>query len=630
MMNLKNIILGRPLRNDELTNEKLSRIWGVPIMASDAVSSVAYAIEEILLVLVPVFGYLSVQYLGIIALPIIAILLVLVFSYSQIIQHYPHGGGAYAVSLENIGVKTSLFAASALIIDYILTVAVSLSSATSAFLAAFPEFSEHRLGIALLCLAIVTLMNLRGVRESSKIFGLPTYAFILVMVILISAGLFGLATNRIGPIVYESVAQPTLTTVDPIFVFMLLKAFSSGCSALTGIEAVSDAVPSFKEPSQRNAKHVLYILGGIIIIVFGGSVFLASGLQVLPLEGQTVISQMGEAVFGRGIFFYVLQFATSFILLLASNTAYNGLPTLLSILAKDGCMPRQFAQRGAKLTFSNGILFIFISAGLLLIAFGAQTHALIPLYSVGVFLSFTLSQGGMVFKWIKDKEKGWQYKFLINVIGTFMTAVGALIVFLSKFADGAWMLAVAIPLIAFVMYSIKRHYMYISEQIQISDEDFKKYYRPSVSKNTAPCVVLVSSIGKSALKSLNYANAMTSNVVALHISTSNESIAYIQEKWKSCNIDIPLEIVDAPYRDITVPLQEAISRREAQLKSGKDLTVVMIKFVELHWYDFILHNQTTAFIERLLQTHRNVATVIVPYLYRDRRDKAGKPLTCPK
>ena len=613
-LSIKNLLLGKPLKSNELGKEKLNRIWGVPIMASDAVSSVAYAIEEILMVLVPVLGMVSINYLGIVTMPIIFLLLVLAFSYSQIIDHYPNGGGAYIVSSENIGKKTSLVAASALIIDYIMTVAVSLSSATSAFLAAFPQIAEYRVIIALLCLCFITIINLRGISESSKVFGIPTYGFIIIMGIMILTGLTKIIFGKLPPINYGNMDFPTQGNTDFFLSFLLLKAFSSGCSALTGIEAVSNAVPSFKEPSQRTAKDVLYILVGIIVFIFGGSVLLAVNLRVVPVTGSTIISQMGAAVFGNGILFYILQFATSFILLLAANTAYNGLPTLLAILAEDRYLPMQFSQRGTKLSFSNGIMFIFGAAGFLLVVFNADTHHMIPLYSVGVFLSFTLSQVGMVIKWRKIKGQGWKHKCFTNSFGAVMTFIGMIIVLWTKFTGGAWMLIIAIPMLTLIMSKIKKHYDLIAEQLKV--DDFVDHYHKSKSLDKNLCIVLVNSMSRSLLKSLNYANSLTSNVIALHVSTDSDRTEYLKEKWEDFEIDIPLEVLDAPYRDIIPPLEAYIEKEESKLKPGQDISVVIIKFIEIHWYDNILHNQTTYFIQRKLSNYRNVATIIVPYLYK--------------
>ncbi len=373
-------------------------------------------------------------------------------------------------------------------------------------------------------------------------------------------------------------------------------------------------MPSFREPRQRNAKHVLFILAGIIIFIFGGSVLLVTFLKIIPLAGATVISQMGKAIFGEGFMFYILQFATSLILLLAANAAYNGLPTLLAILSADGYLPRQFMQRGTRLSFSNGIMFIFFAAGLLLIIFRASTHYLIPLYAVGVFLSFTLSQAGMVIRFLKFRQKGWKHKLVINGFGALMTATGTAIVFLTKFAQGTWLLAVIIPIICAVMMRVEKHYQFIRSQLQV--DDFMAHYHKSVSRDTNLCIVLISSMSRSALKLLNYANLMTSNVVALHISTDDQHSEQLKTKWLETGIDVPLEIINAPYRDILEPLEEYISRKESNLRPGDTISVVMARFIEEHWYDYLLHNQTTYFIERKLSTHKNVATIIVPYIYK--------------
>ncbi len=610
---IKNILLGNTLKSIELEGEKLDPFWGVPIMASDAVSSVAYAIEEMLLVLVPILGLSSVHYLGFVTSPIILLFFVLAFSYSQIISSYPNGGGAYMVSAENIGRGASMVAASALIIGYVMTVAVSLSAATAALVSAFPDFKEYRLLFALIFLCIITFLNLRGMRESSKLFGVPTYGFILIMVVLIVIGFARLITGDLTPVSYPETSGIASEGAGVVSLFLLLKAFSSGCSALTGVEVVSNAVPSFREPSQKNAKKVLFILVGIIVVIFGGSVLLVTSLGIIPLEGKTVISQLGIAVFGPGLMFYILQFATSLILLLAANTAYNGLPTLLAILAEDGLVPRQFMHRGTRLSFSNGILFIFFSAALLLIIFNAETHYLIPLYAVGVFLSFTLSQGGMVVRWIRIKGKGYRHKMLINGLGTLMTGTGTAIVFVTRFSQGSWVLAIVIPVIVYLMHRTERHYEFVWGQLEV--KDFMEHYHKSTSDDTNPCVVLVGGINRSVLKSLNYANLITSNVVALHVATDETQSKRFLKQWKETGVNIPLEIIMSPYRELIEPVEDYIDRKEANLQPGEMITVVMTRFMEQIWFANILHNQTTYFIMQRLRKHRNVATVLVPYLF---------------
>ncbi|MEY8356389.1 APC family permease [Lachnospiraceae bacterium 54-53] len=610
---LKNILLGNALKSNDLEGEKLGPLWGVPIMASDAVSSVAYAIEEMLLVLVPILGLSAVNYLGFVTSPIILLFLVLAFSYSQIIANYPNGGGAYIVSAENIGRGASMVAAAALIIGYVMTVAVSLSAATAALVSAFPDFADYRLLFALLFLCVITILNLRGMRESSKLFGVPTYAFILIMLALIVTGFLKLVTGNLSPVQYTETIPSPSGGVGAVSLFLLLRAFSSGCSALTGVEVVSNAVPSFREPSQRNAIKVLFILVGIIIVIFGGSVLLVTSLNIIPLEGKTVISQLGMAVFGKGTMFYILQFATSLILLLAANTAYNGLPTLLAILADDGYVPRQFMHRGTRLSFSNGILFIFFLAAILLIIFNAETHYLIPLYAIGVFLSFTLSQSGMVARWIRVKGKGYWYKMLINGLGAVMTGTGTVIVFVTRFAQGSWVLAIIIPIIVYIMHRIEKHYQFVGRQLKVND--FMSHYHRSVSQDTNLCVVLVGGINRSVLKALNYANLITSNVVALHIATDEKQSEMLQKKWKETGIDVPLEVIMSPYRELIEPVEEYISKKEENLVPGDMITIVMSRFMEESWFANILHNQTTYFIMQKLRKHRNVSTVLVPYIY---------------
>ena len=620
MKNLKSFLLGNALTSDQLQHEKLSRIWGLPIMASDAVSSVAYAGEEILLAIVPALGILAVQYVGLISIPIIVLLLMLIFSYSQIINHYPQGGGAYVVSKENFGHMPSLLAASCLVVDYILTVAVSISSSTAAIVSAFPALMPYKVLISLICISLITLVNLRGVSESSKIFGVPTYLFILTMAALIITGFVRVIAGTLEPISY-SAAQELFPqeTLSGITLLLFLRAFSSGCSALTGVEAVSDAVPSFRDPPTKTARHVLYMLGTIIIIIFGGTCFLASTMKVLPLPGVTVMSQIAGAVFGKGAMFYLLQFTTALILLLAANTAYNGLPILLSILAHDRYMPFQFAHRGTKLSFSNGILFIFIAGAILLIVFSADTHALIPFYAVGVLISFTISQSGMFIKWIRMKEKSWQYKCLINGVGALVTFVASIIVFAMKFSGGAWVLAIVIPLIMIFMSYTHRYYHLFGNVI--SAEKYNYTYKESKSRDKLPCIVLIHNLNKASLKTFDYAKDISSNITALHISTDPAQTDELKRLWDENHISVPLTVIQAPYRDILQPLDRYISDCESSLAKGETLTVVLTKITGGGWRDKIYHNQTAFFIESRLSKHNQVATVLVPFIYEMRSSK---------
>lgn len=624
MLNIKNLVLGRPLKSSELGNEKLSRLWGLPIMASDAVSSVAYAGQEILLVLVPAAGLMAMKFMPLVVLPILLLLLILAISYSQIIDQYPNGGGAYVVSKGNLGEGPAMLAAASLIVDYLLTVAVSISSSTEAVAAAFPAITNYKVEFSLVCVALITLGNLRGLRESSKLFGMPTYIFVGSMAIMIITGFIRIATGSLHPIAYtQAQLAPLLpqSTVEGIGLLVLLRAFSSGCSALTGVEAVSNAIPSFTEPSQKHAKQILFMLAGVIFFIFGGSSILILQLHALPVGNATVISELANAVFGHSFMFFIVQVFTALILLLAANTSYNGLPLLLSILAHDGYVPRQFSHRGTKLSFSNGIVFIFIVSALLIIQFHSDTHKLIPLYSVGVFISFTLSQFGMFIRWRKTHVRGWKVKSVINLTGAVVTFVTLIVVFLNKFMEGAWMIAITIPILIAFMYYIRRHYLAVMKELDL--KQFYPYYDKSASHSTQ-CIVLVQSINKSLLKSLNYANSIADDVTALHICRHPEHAEELRQQWEALSIPIHLEIIETPYRDIIGPLDQYISEREKKLGHGDTLSLIIIKFLTEHWYDTILHNQTTYFIERVVSRHKSVASIILPFHYREFRRKEQK------
>lgn len=609
---IKKIFLGKPLKNSEIENQKLSKLWGLPIMASDAVSSVAYAIEEILLVLIPAAGLLALNFVPYIAISILLLLLILVLSYSQIIDHYPNGGGGYAVAKENLGKSASLVVATALIMDYIMTVAVSISASTAALASAFPFINDNKVLVSLISIMFITLINLRGMREASKVFGLPTYIFIFSMVILIVVGIFKILTGTINEISYTT---PLIqdSTLKSIGIVLILRAFSAGCSAMTGVEAVSNSIPNFNEPSQKNAKHILYMLAGIIIFIVGGTSILAVNLKVAPIDGHTVLSQMASAVFGHTFMYYIIQVFTSIILILAANTAYNGLPQLLYILAYDGYVPRQFSSRGTKLSFSNGIIFICVLSSLLVIVFKSETHRLIPLYSVGVFISFTIAQFGMFKKWLVIKEKGWKYKSLINGFGALVTCVVSIIVFLTKFSHGAWILAIVMPILILAMYLINKHYSFVSKQLTI--DEFKPYYLEN-EKSQTQCIILVHDINKPFLKVINYASSISDNIIAVHICRHPKHANELREKWNELNIPIELLIIETPYRDIMKPLDDYLWERELKLNHGENISVITVKFVTNHWYERILHNQTTYFLEKNLSKHKNVSTIIVPFHYK--------------
>lgn len=617
---LKARVLGKPLASGGLEEQKLTWYWGLPIMASDAVSSVAYAIEEILIVLVPAIGVVATGYLPWVAAPIILLLVVLAFSYMQTIKHYPSGGGAYTVSQDNFGKNVSLFAAGALVLDYTLTVAVSISSASAAIASAFPEVFNYRVFIALGAIALITLLNLRGSKESSRIFGVPTYGFIVLMIALIVTGIFRLATGSITPLQYAHVQQANLLQPVMSFAFMVLlfRAFSSGCSALTGIEAVSNSVPSFRKPATRNARIVLVCLAAIIVFIFSGSVILASWIKVIPIEKVTVIAQMGRSVFGASNpLFYLLQVFTALILILAANTAYVDLPNLLALLGRDSFMPHQFTDRGAKLTLSNGIIVLWVAASLLVVVFQADVNRLIPLYSVGVFISFTLSQAGMVRKWKRDKEPHWQTKMLINAFGAVLTGVTFVIVFVMKFSHGAWILAVGIPLLVLLMEMIHRHYVHVKRSMQISKQEFLAHYRRAQTNNHFLCLVLVNGLTRPVLKLLNFAHQISNNVVAVHAATDEEYAERLKGAWHDYGLDsdVPFVVLPCPYRSVVAVLDDYLDAQVEKLRPGGSIAVILSRVVVEHPYDNLLHNQTSWALSMALRGYRDVAVVQIPYSY---------------
>ena len=445
---LGKFLIGESLKTEELKGQKLNVFWGLPILSSDAISSVAYAGEEILWVLIPVIGMMAYKYMFLASLCIVFLMFVVTLSYRQTIDAYPGGGGSYVVAKDNLGKIPGLVAGASLTIGYILTVAVSASAGTAAITSAIPEILHYKVLITILLILVMTIGNLRGLRESSKTFGTPTYIFMILILAMIVWGIFKVKVLGYTPMPVYKVPQIT----GDITLFLFLRAFSSGCTALTGIEAVSNAIPNFEEPSQKNAKMVLGLLSLVVFLIFGGLSYLATLYHAVPNSQVTVVAQIASQVFGNNILFYVVQGATAIILILASNTAFAGLPMLLAYIAKDGFAPRQFAKRGKRLGYSNGIVTLSIISIILVIIFKSDTHYLMPLYAVGVFISFTLSQLGMFIRWRRKKQHAWRRKSIINGIGAFITFVTAVILGITKFISGAWIVFIVIPILVFYAY----------------------------------------------------------------------------------------------------------------------------------------------------------------------------------
>lgn len=606
---IKHIVLGKSLRSDALDHEKFSVIWGLPVLSSDAISSVSYACEEILMVLIPVMGMASYGPLMKVGFAIVFLLFILVFSYRQTISCYPQGGGSYIVASDNLGKIFGLIAASSLAIDYVLTVAVSVCAGTAAITSAFPQLLSVRTGIALLIITLLTIGNLRGMKDSSVLFGIPTYLFIFTILLLIITGFVKVLIFHEVPAVSTTMPQ----TVENLSLLLFLKAFSSGCTALTGVEAVSDGIPNFREPAQKNAKRVLYLLAGLVFVIFLGISALASLYHIVPNANVTVIAMIAEAVFGNGtLLFYLVQITTAVILTMAANTAFADLPLLLSILARDGFVPRQFMARGSRLSFSNGILLLFFLSAALVVYFHASSHLLIPLYAVGVFLSFTLSQAGMFVRWIKRKEGKWRHKALINGTGMMITGITCVIIAASKFLHGAWIVLLCIPILVYIMERIHRHYHYVRESLKIrSAEELQPYGMQSGGKVILP----VGTINRSFLKAYHYACSLqVKQMEFYHVNTSAEATAKLKKLYQQMHLDIPLVIEDAPYRNVNEMIVQHVEEAQKNLKKKESVTVILPQFVMKKKRFHTLHNQTSMQLKLQLSKKRNVSVISVPYI----------------
>ena len=606
---IKHLVLGQSLRSDALDHEKFSVIWGLPVLSSDAISSVSYACEEILMVLIPVLGMASYGLLMKVGFAIVFLLFILVFSYRQTINCYPQGGGSYIVASDNLGKVFGLIAAASLAIDYVLTVAVSVCAGTAAITSAFPQLLSMRTGIALIIISLLTIGNLRGMKDSSVLFGIPTYLFIITILLLIVTGFVKVLIFHETPAV--SAAMPQY--VENAGLLLFLKAFSSGCTALTGVEAVSDGITNFREPAQKNAKRVLYLLAGLVFVIFLGISALASLYHIIPNANVTVIAMIAEAVFGNGtLLFYLVQVTTAVILTMAANTAFADLPLLLSILARDGFVPRQFMSRGSRLSFSNGILLLFFLSAALVIYFHASSHLLMPLYAVGVFLSFTLSQAGMFVRWVKRKEDKWKHKAFINGAGMVITGITCIIIAASKFLHGAWIVLICIPVLVYIMERIRRHYHYVKESLKIrSAEELQPYDLQIHGRVILP----VDSINRSFLKAYHYACSLQVREMEFyHVNTNAEATEKLQELYQQMRLDIPLIVEDAPYRNVNEMILHHVEEAQNDLKKKESVTVILPQFVMKKKRFHALHNQTSMQLKLQLSKLRNVSVVSVPYI----------------
>ncbi len=607
---LKHVLIGTPLADSELGNEKFNVFWGIPVFASDAISSVSYAGEEILLVLIPVLGMLSYRFFLPIVAAIIGLLVILIFCYRQTIAAYPQGGGAYIVAHENLGQTPGLIAGGALIIGYVLTVAVSACAGAAAITSAFPHLLKYKALLAFAIISLLTWGNLRGLRESSVMFGVPTYIFILTMITLIVTGLIKYALGMYTPeqqVVAVQQAEDTL-------LFVMLRAFASGCTALTGVEAVSNGVPNFKEPTVKNAKTVLYAMAGFVALVFFGVSALINLYQIQPNSEATAVSQLAGAVFGHGsAMFFVVQIMTVIILALAANTAYAGMPLLTALMAKDGFLPRRLVTRGARLNFSNGILFLFASSSILVFAFNGDQHLLLPLYASGVFISFLLNQYGMLVHWVKKKGHGWKIKATINGFGTVVTGITLVVIVIVKFLSGAWVTLVCIIGLVYMMRKIRKHYVSVAEDLRIESTQKAK----EVIRNVASGKVIlpIQSLNRSFLKTLNCAlGCGFTEIEIYHISDNKERAEALKASIEELGINAVFRYEITPYRNMNEVLLKHVEEEADKLGPNRSLVIMMGMLVVTKQLEKPLHNQTTQRLMKDLETYQNVSVFTVPYL----------------
>ncbi|MBI3377856.1 MAG: APC family permease [Nitrospirae bacterium] len=600
-MSIKSFLIGNPIETMKEKYERLSKTMGLAVFSSDALSSVAYGTEEILFALI--LGGTALLYLSVpIAIGIVILIAIVATSYFQTIHAYPSGGGAYIVAKENLGTYPGLVAGAALLIDYVLTVAVSVSAGIAAITSAFPDTRSYTITMCLLAIIFIMVINLRGVRESGRIFSFPVYLFIGSLLLLIAASFTKSFSES-----HQVLTGHLAATSNVLPIFIILRAFASGCATLTGIEAVSNGVRAFKAPEARNAGLTLTWMAIILGVLTIGIAFFANHYGILPNENETVLSQLARTVFSKGIIYYTIQFATALILILAANTSFADFPRLSSIMANDRYLPRQLSNRGDRLVFSNGILLLGFFSILLIVLFKGDTHSLIPLYAVGVFTAFTLSQAGMVRHWLSYKGAGWRKGIFINGIGTITTAVVLIIIATEKFTHGAWIVLIAIPGLVFLTQKIHQHYLSVADQLSVEQclPDLKEFKHHSV-------IIPVSGVQQAVLSAIRYGKALSDDVVALYVCLDEMETARIKQRWDRHCMGVPLLIFDSQYRSITQPLIEYIDEVQNAYKDGV-ITVVLPEFVPSKWWHHLLHNQTALFIKGILLFKKGVVSTSVPF-----------------
>jgi amino acid transporter len=604
---VKRLLVGRPMALAQARHERLGKASALAVFASDPLSSVAYATEEILLVLV-LAGSMALSYSLPIAAGIATLLAIVVVSYRQTVQAYPQGGGAYLVSKDNLGVMPSLTAAAALLVDYVLTVAVSVAAGIAALTSAVPPLHPYRVVLSVLVIAVVAIGNLRGVRESARWFAAPTYFFVVSILGMVGYGLLAALFDWLP----ETPFEPHPPGLEGISLFLLLRAYAAGCTALTGVEAVSNGVQALKPPEGKNAASVMTWLGALSIAMFLGITYLAYDFGIVPGGDETVVSKIARRVFGSGMLYYAVQAATMLILLLAANTSYADFPRLSSILARDSFLPRQFANQGDRLVFSNGIIILSGFAIFLIILFSGDTHALLPLYAVGVFMSFTLSQSGMVRHWRRRRAPGWRWRLAVNATGAAATFVVLVTLAVTKFLEGAWIVVVVIPLLVAIFVMMHRHYEDVASELSLDG-----LAGPPAMNHTV--LVLVGDLHRGVVRALQYARTLAPEaaVRGVYVETDPARTRRLEEKWGKWGLGVPLVVLTSPYRSLLRPFLEYLDELQSR---GDDqiVTIVLPEFLPRRWWQHVLHNQTALLIKGALLFRKNTVVADVPYLLRRR------------
>jgi len=616
---LKNKVLGRPLRTDQLDEERLGKPTALAVFSSDALSSTAYATEEILRTLLVVggiggIGLLAFNYVMPITMAMVLVLIILIFSYRQTIKAYPSAGGAYIVTKDNLGVLPAQVAGVSLLTDYILTVSVSVSAGIAALYSVFGSLFPYRVPIAVGFIAIIAIGNLRGVKESGRIFAIPTYAFLFSMILLIVVGIFKATIGSgLEAIVLDPEQTQELSVTGSVGIFLILHAFASGGAAMTGVEAISNGVPAFKEPAWKNARNTLMIMGGFLGFMFLGISWLASQLEPIPTETRTVLSQVAEAVYGSGAIghamFIFTQAATLFILVLAANTSFADFPRLASFQAEDSFMPRQLTKRGHRLVYSNGIIALAISAAFLVVLLQADVSKLIPLYAIGVFTSFTLSQAGMARRHIRLKEPQWRTGLGINGLGAVVTAVVTLVIATTKFKDGAWVIIAIIPVFVFVVVRLNKQYEAEKEELY---KDSREAIEAPILRHHS-VIVLVDRLDKTAARAIQYARALTpDDLRAVHIAVDEQHAAELAEEWTRLPLErLPLELRECPDRRVTRAVLQMVA--EVASDGQTEVTVLIPRREYRSAWHRLLHDRTADAIAKAIADVPHANVTFVPY-----------------